>query len=84
MTEKYLDGRMCIHPDIKDAIKNYKGKEVGGSSIQRVFKFRNAMLEVCEDIIYWDNDHDVEMLETAEERTVTKATEGWKYPKRKK
>ena len=29
-----------------------------------------------------DGDHDVEMKETAEERTVTKAAAGWRYPKR--
>ena len=77
MTEKYADKKFCVHPDIKDAMKKYKGKEVGGGSIQRTFKFRNAMLEACEDIIYWDGDHGVEMKETAEGRTVTKAAAGW-------
>jgi len=82
MTEKYADGKFVVHPDIKDAFKKYKGREVGGDSLQRTFRFRNAMLDACEDIVYWDGDHDVEMKEIAEERTVTKATAGWRYPKR--
>jgi len=52
-----------IHPDIRDATKNYNGKD----TFKDAFAKRDELLEGGEP--FWNTDHDEEMLETARERT---------------
>jgi hypothetical protein len=78
--DKYLpDEEFCVHPDIKETMKNYKGdRRIFG----KLFKQRDEQLEGGEP--FWNTDHDVEMKETAEQRTLQASMEGWVYPSKKK
>lgn len=71
---KYTDDRkhFTVHPDIRDATMNYKGS---GNVFQEVFKKREEKLKRGEK--YWNTDHDVEMKQTARERSITGL---WKFP----
>ena len=73
-----------VHSDMRDAIKNYKGNKRDDNSFQQTFKRRNEMIAKNKDVVYYDPDHDTEMTETAEERTVVGAIKGWFMPKRGK
>ena len=81
---KYTDSQhhTTINSDMRDARKNYKGR--GGNTFAETFRRRNEMLERDKNIKYWDHDHDIEMRETAEERTVINAIKGWFMPRRRK
>lgn len=72
------DEAFVVHPDSQEWLMHYQpGRKFG------------ELQEVREDIIdrgehHHNTDHDEEMLQTAEERTLAAAMLGWKFPGRKK
>lgn len=64
-----------VHPDMIDAFKNYDGTN---SSFISVFRTRDALARV--EIPFHNTDHDVEMLQTATERTDNKIMSGHPWP----
>lgn len=79
--KKYLNIRksFCIHPDIQEAFKNYKGKNAP-NPFKQVFKERDKIIADDPNDTYWNTDHDVEMLETARERSQRR---DFKYPSKR-
>lgn len=80
MSEKHKyvdpDKGFIIHPDMGNALRNYKGKE----TIAEVLEERDEA--VAEGDEYWNTDHDAEMLETARNRSRDAGLigDGWEYP----
>lgn len=69
---KYVNDRnFVIHPDMEESFKNYDGTR---DPFQTVFDERAE--EVRRGEIFWRDGHDIELKETAEEKTMTP---GWKY-----
>lgn len=64
---KYLDPdrEFVVHTDIQEVTKNYKG----GNSFNVVFERRNKVLKHDPDMIYHNPIHDIEMRNTAVDRT---------------
>ena len=68
-----------VHPDIERATKQYrKGNK---HSYIDMARDRNNLIQEGE--VYWNTDHDAEMLETAHERTLAAAILGWIFPQKK-
>ena len=61
---RYTNKHFVIHPDIRQASMDYRGSR---STFKRVFKERDKKIRNGE--IYWCDAHDVEMKETAIERS---------------
>lgn len=75
---KYVDPNeaFVVHPDVTDGFITYNGDP---DHFKKVFRGRNKKLQDGEE--YWNSDHDVEMQQTAEERS---KKPGWMFPRRKK
>lgn len=75
---KYVDPEKAfvVHPDIADQFTTYDGNP---DHFKEVFRKRDKLVEEGE--VYWNTEHDVEMAETARERS---QQPGWEYPQRKK
>lgn len=74
------DKEFMVHPDMPEVFKNYRSGDK--KAFQKMQKKRNEQIESGE--IYWNTDHDEEMLETAKERTNNVIALGWIWPKKKK
>lgn len=75
---KYVDDEtFCVHPDTKKARKGYKGN---GTSFTEMFRERDRLLE--EGQPFWNTDHDVEMTETARQRSMDYELQGNVWPTR--
>lgn len=70
------DKSFVIHPDTLTAYKNYNGN----GSFEKMLEDRQVKIKEGE--IYWSDDHDIEMKQTAEERTVLAQGKGWRWPKK--
>jgi hypothetical protein len=68
------DTKFVVHPDMKHALQNYTGQE----SMDEALSMRDVVLD--RGGVYWDTDHDEEMLETARERTQVASAAGWHFP----
>lgn len=66
MGERYRDPKkeFVVHPDMIDAFKSYNGDK---DHFEKAFEKRRELTAKGEP--YWNTDHDVEMKETAEERS---------------
>lgn len=75
---KWVDPQktFVVHEDILTAFQGYDGDP---DHFKKVFKERDEAIANGE--VYWNTDHDVEMAETARERS---QQPGWEYPRRKK
>ena len=72
---KYVDDdHFVIHPDMSYARRTYDGTP---RSYAVAMEIRDEM--VAEGEPYWNTDHDVEMAETARERTQTASASDWRY-----
>ena len=63
---KWVDTKKAfvVHPDMQEALMNYNPSR---SSFKDCFNARDEAVEAGEE--YWETDHDVEMAETARERS---------------
>lgn len=79
MAGKWVDTErvFVVHPDSQEWLMNYRK----GAKFQDLQDERNAILAEGED--HHQTDHDIEMLLTAEERTLMAAMMGWKFPNKK-
>lgn len=75
---KYADSenQFVIHPDMIGAYKNYG--RLKGAAFQQVFNARKELAK--QGLPYHNTLHDVELRETAIERTAQFAAEGNKWP----
>ena len=75
--EKYVnpEERFVVHPDILDAYLAYAGS---GASFAEIFEARRQLVE--DGNAYWETDHDIEMTETARERS---QQPGWRFKRRR-
>ena len=73
--ESRVHGKQVEHPDVTYATRNYDGTPTG---FDHMIELRNEAIENDEN--YWQDEHDIELKETAEERTLWKAAEGWVWP----
>lgn len=69
-----------IHEDMVEVFEEYRKGDK--QAFNKMGKKRQEKLERGE--VYWNTDHDDEMLETAKERTDNVTALGWIWPKRKK
>lgn len=69
-----------VHEDMIDVFKKYRNGDK--KAFQKMSEERTAKLQ--SGIIYWNPDHDEEMLETAQERTKKATLLGWIFPPKKK
>lgn len=70
------DRSFVIHPDIQEALIDYDGTN---NSFASVFAERNRLLKENPNAVIHNNLHDVELRETAIERTKTWAAQGKKF-----
>lgn len=66
---------MVEHPDVTYATRTYDGSP---RSFQHMIELRNEAIALGKK--YWQDEHDVELRETAEERTACTACAGWHFP----
>lgn len=76
--KRYIDPekKFCVHPDMLDAFQNYNGTD---DSFKKVFRERDEKTRSGE--LFWNPDHDVEMRETAIERS---KQHDFDFPRRRK
>lgn len=65
-----------IHPDITYATRHYDGT---GKSFEECMELRRQAR--AEGREYWQSDWDLQLAQTAEERTKCAASKGWRFPK---
>ncbi len=69
-----------VHPDMVDAFRNYRPG--GENTIKKAIRARRELTQEDPDAVYWNADHDVEMAETARQRTIDEAMMGNKWPEK--
>jgi len=74
------DKDFVIHPDTRQAFREHRKGNKG--AFKDMVEGRKAKVDQGDK--YWNTDHDVEMKQTAIERTDNAAIRGWKWPLRRK
>ena len=65
--KKFVDPtkKFVVHPDILEGLKHYTSDN---DSLKRVFQGREDARQ--SGVVYWNTEHDQEMIETAKERSL--------------
>ncbi|HZX14966.1 MAG TPA: hypothetical protein VFF49_11280 [Thermodesulfobacteriota bacterium] len=79
--KRYIDPekQFCVHPDMIQTFKNYDGTK---DSFKKTFGERDELVKNGD--VFWNTEHDEEMLKTARDNTDNAAAGGWRFPQRKR
>lgn len=80
--ERYVNPQttFVVHPDMIRTFKEYSAGNL--NAFQEMAERRNDL--IMQGYLYHNTDHDAEMFETAEERTLNALANGWVWPSRRK